>query len=73
MRPIPDSYSIVVLGAWNPSIFTPEWIVSNLAEGVDLHGNLTRVLHRKLTRLDRPDYGPVWLWVASFSLPLMCC
>jgi len=33
MRPTPDSYSIVVLGAWNPSIFTPEWIVSNLADG----------------------------------------
>ena len=33
MRPIQDSYSIVVLGAWNPSIFTPEWVVSNLADG----------------------------------------
>ncbi len=32
MRPIPDSYSIVVLGAWNPSIFSPEWVVSNLAD-----------------------------------------
>jgi len=32
MRPIANSFSIVVLGAWNPSIFTPEWIVNNLAE-----------------------------------------
>jgi len=28
-----DSFSIVVLGAWNPSIFSPEWIVSHLADG----------------------------------------
>lgn len=32
MRPLPDSYNIVVLGAWNPSIFSPEWALNNLAD-----------------------------------------
>ena len=28
-------------------------------QAVDLHGNLTQDLHRNLTHLDGPDYGPV--------------
>lgn len=32
MVPIQESYSIVILGAWNPSIFTPEWVLEHLAD-----------------------------------------
>lgn len=32
MQPINGEYSIVVLGAWNPSIFSPEWIEKYLAD-----------------------------------------
>ncbi|MES9974908.1 MAG: hypothetical protein ABW094_11650 [Candidatus Thiodiazotropha sp.] len=30
MIPVKDSFSIVVLGAWNPLIFSPEWILKNI-------------------------------------------
>lgn len=39
MQPINGEYSIVVLGAWNPSIFSPEWIEKYLIgeeEAVDI-------------------------------------
>lgn len=39
MIPIRDSYSVVVNGAWNPSIFSQEWILANLAD--DQTDNLT--------------------------------
>jgi hypothetical protein len=32
MIPIEESFNIVVNGAWNPSIFSAEWVLSNLAE-----------------------------------------
>lgn len=32
MRPKKDSFSIVLLGAWNPSIFSQEWIKEYIAE-----------------------------------------
>lgn len=30
MRPVSNSFSIIVLGAWNPSIFSPEWVSNYL-------------------------------------------
>jgi hypothetical protein len=30
MRAKSESFSIVVIGAWNPAIFTPEWVAFNL-------------------------------------------
>ncbi|MDT4289563.1 hypothetical protein RO575_08330 [Methylomonas sp. MO1] len=30
MRPVKGSYNIVIVGAWNPSIFNPQWINKNL-------------------------------------------
>ncbi|WP_292759306.1 hypothetical protein [Methylophaga sp. UBA2689] len=39
MQPINNEYSIVVLGAWNPSIFSPEWIkkfLVNIEEGEEI-------------------------------------
>lgn len=32
MQPKKDSFSIVILGAWNPSIFSPEWVSRHLSE-----------------------------------------
>lgn len=32
MQPIKDSYSIVMLGAWNPNIFNQEWIINHITE-----------------------------------------
>lgn len=30
MKPIKGSYSIVIVGAWNPNIFNPSWLQKNL-------------------------------------------
>ncbi len=32
MLPIKDSFNIVLLGAWNPSIFSQDWVLKNLAQ-----------------------------------------
>lgn len=32
MRPVPNSFCITVNGAWNPDIFSPDWVSQNLAD-----------------------------------------
>lgn len=32
MHPKKDSFSIVIIGAWNPTIFSPEWVSKYLSE-----------------------------------------
>lgn len=33
MVPVLEQFSIIIIGAWNPSIFSPEWIKENLLGG----------------------------------------
>ena len=35
MLPVNDSFSIVLIGSWNPSIFSQDWVLNNLADSND--------------------------------------
>lgn len=35
MRPVKDSFNILLFGAWNPSIFSQKWMLENLADNDD--------------------------------------
>jgi len=35
MFPLQDSWTIVILGSWNPSIFSPDWVAERLSETPD--------------------------------------
>ena len=35
MKPKAGTFNIVLLGAWNPAIFSESWVTENLAESAD--------------------------------------